>query len=116
MDSAGGQDTISLDDDDDTLSTYPLFSQNVVGLSVDYDKFPSTDFYIPQCHSLRHNFTLIKAEGLGFSVYETGSSLGDVIPGNKPTGLSLCNNQSTDMMVYCAFEKYSQSGNSNVYH
>ena len=100
---------------DDILTPHILRVHDTLDLSQDYSPTPSTGFIIPQCHSLVYNITLMKGEEESFPVKETGSSVGDVVlghvgPGDKPNDLYVLNNSSNDITVYCAYEKYTQSG------
>jgi len=84
-------------------STYRLISDDSV--------IPSTDFFIPQCHSRQHNFTMYQIGAHHqFHVDETGFSIGDVIFAWDNSSLYINKTSNSTFNVYCTYTRFTKSG------
>jgi len=84
-------------------STYRLISDDFVT--------PSTDFFIPQCHSRQHNFTMYQIVAHHqFHVDETGFSIGDVIFAGDNSALYVNKTSNSTFNVYCTYTRFTKSG------
>lgn len=93
----------------DKLTTTLLSPNSTLQLYSKVFDEQSTDFYIPQCHSQLHNFTLAMQDG----GREMDSAVGVVVFGGTPVKLEVENPSTHDSFnIYCTFTQHHQTGNS----
>lgn len=106
---SSGTDNIEISVSSDArLSSSKIYSN--ITYTLTYPSLEKQKFYVPQCHSLQHNFTL--AEQIAVRKTQTGSNIGDVVLGHQQstTSLTVESEEPDAFEVYCAMTSHTLGG------